>query len=114
MFNTQDSAILCAFFASMLWQDGDLDGGARDALATFASELRWEADDPRLLDWSFAPPEADEIDPTLVPRHLTHAVLAACTLAASITPSLQKYETLELLEALLPAPLAEAPELIAA
>ncbi len=104
MVNTHDSAILCAFFASMLWQDGEFDGGACQALHTFASELRWTADDPRLLEWSYAPPEADEVDPTKVPRHLSHAVLAACTLAAGIAPTLHKYETLELLAALLPTP----------
>lgn len=97
-----DAVILCAFFASMLWQDGVLDDEERHALVLFADQLGFERDDPRLFAWLELPPAADEVDPTSVPVSLAAQVLAVCTLAAGIRPTLLKFEALELLEQLLP------------
>lgn len=103
-----DTRLLLAFFASMLWQDGELRDDEADALRTMALELGLPADDAH-VDWLLQlPPLPDEVDPQSVPPRMAPAVLGIAGLAACVQPSLAKYEALELLELLLqpdlPAP----------
>jgi len=110
-----EARLLYAFFASMLWQDGQLLQDDRHALDLMAMQLGLDPDDPFVAALARLPPRAEEVDPQAVPRALTSMVLGVAALGASVRPSLARYEALELLEALLaPAPAPTVLELLAA
>lgn len=107
-WSDSETRLLLAFFASMLWQDGELRPDESDALRLMAQELGLPEDDVQVDFHRQLPPLPEEVDPQSVPAHLAPAVLGLAGLAASVRPSLAKYEAMELLELLLqpelPAP----------
>jgi hypothetical protein len=107
-FSDSETRLLVTFFASMLWQDGELHADEAGALRVMAQELGLSPDDLH-VEWLMQlPPMPEEVDPQQITAGLAPAVLGLASLAASVRPSLAKYEALELLELLLqpelPAP----------
>lgn len=117
-WNETEMRLLLSFFASMLWQESELHAEDERALHTMARELGFAADDPHARWLCELPPHPEDVDPQRVPSGLAPTVLALASLAASVRPSLAKYEALELLELLLsprsPAPAVLELDLLAA